>query len=89
MRFNVTPFLLFSSGAAAAAMGKKVPTGFVTTDGEVFKLDGKDFFFAGSNAYYLPFSDASSAEPIFCSVLTSFSWLRTSRRVSVRQRRLG
>ncbi|KAM5352965.1 hypothetical protein ACJ41O_005687 [Fusarium nematophilum] len=34
----------------------KVPAGFVTTNGEKFSLDGEDFFFAGSNAYYLPFN---------------------------------
>ncbi|KAK0702741.1 glycoside hydrolase superfamily [Lasiosphaeris hirsuta] len=34
----------------------KVPKGFVTVEGEKFKLDGRDFYFAGSNAYYFPFS---------------------------------
>ncbi|KAI5781014.1 glycoside hydrolase superfamily [Peziza echinospora] len=36
---------------------KKVPAGFVTTDGTKFQLDGKDFYFAGSNAYYFPFNN--------------------------------
>lgn len=58
MRYsNIAPLLLLSSGASAAAVGKKAPKGFVTREGEVFKLDGKDFYFAGSNAYYFPFND--------------------------------
>ncbi|KAL4973643.1 mannan endo-1,4-beta-mannosidase C [Aspergillus desertorum] len=31
--------------------------GFVTTKGNRFQLDGKDFYFAGSNAYYFPFNN--------------------------------
>lgn len=37
----------------------KVPKGFVTTSGTKFQLDGKDFYFAGSNAYYFPFYNVS------------------------------
>ncbi|KAJ1325908.1 mannan endo-1,4-beta-mannosidase [Microdochium nivale] len=50
--------LLTTLAAALPAVGpvKRVPQGFVTTNGEKFQLDGKDFYFAGSNAYYFPFS---------------------------------
>ncbi|AEO71901.1 glycoside hydrolase family 5 protein [Thermothielavioides terrestris NRRL 8126] len=41
--------------AAAAAPSRKDP-GFVSVEDGIFKLDGKDFHFAGSNAYYFPFN---------------------------------
>ncbi|KAF9771862.1 hypothetical protein IL306_010480 [Fusarium sp. DS 682] len=49
-------FALIVAAAFASAPALAVPAGFVTTDGTKFSLDGKDFFFAGSNAYYLPFN---------------------------------
>ncbi|KAI9370904.1 glycoside hydrolase superfamily [Aspergillus egyptiacus] len=39
---------------AGVAFARK---GFVTTKGNTFQLDGKDFYFAGSNAYYFPFDN--------------------------------
>jgi hypothetical protein len=86
MRY-ITPLLLLSSSASAAAIGNKAPKGFVTREGEVFKLDGKDFYFAGSNAYYLPFNDVSFPRHGSQIRLTCSSSLPTSKRASLLQRR--
>lgn len=50
------------TGAAVAAPGwgghhDRPPRGFVTTKGTEFRLDGRKFYFAGSNAYYFPFNN--------------------------------
>ena len=39
---------------------RKCPSGLVTNLGNTFKLDGKDFYYAGSNAYYLPYNNNQS-----------------------------
>ena len=49
-----------SAGPSRCKPPVKVPKGFVSVDGTKFKLDGKDFYFAGSNAYYFPFNNVSA-----------------------------
>jgi mannan endo-1,4-beta-mannosidase len=57
MLYSLASIILLATSTSAAVVSRKAPAGFVTTTGNVFKLDGKDFYFAGSNAYYFPFSD--------------------------------
>ncbi|PNS18715.1 hypothetical protein CAC42_5254 [Sphaceloma murrayae] len=52
---SVLSLSLLLGGTLAAPTKRAPPAGFVTTNGGKFQLDGQDFYFAGSNGYYLPF----------------------------------
>lgn len=85
MRYDIALTALLASGASAAAVKK----GFVTTKGTTFQLDGKDFYFAGSNAYYLPFFEVNWSPSTFgMSILTFTSKPPMSKRVLQQLRRL-
>jgi len=73
MRFSAAATLAVLATGAVATPPKpsygpnKVPKGFAYTDGEIFRVDGKPFLYAGSNAYWLPFLEVG------CLVLSSLS----------------
>lgn len=52
--------MLSSSSRSLGLLLPAAPEGFATTNGTKFQLDGNDFFFAGSNAYYFPFANDQS-----------------------------
>ena len=43
-------------GASPAARSSSVPRGFVSARGQEFVLDGKPFYFAGANSYWISFT---------------------------------
>ncbi|KDQ63662.1 glycoside hydrolase family 5 protein [Jaapia argillacea MUCL 33604] len=64
MRVGVFASLLALAGAALGSATKRwstdVPSGFVTTNGTTFSLDGKPFAFVGTNAYWLPLLESQA-----------------------------
>jgi mannan endo-1,4-beta-mannosidase len=60
-------------------LSRTVPSGFVTTSGTRFSVDGRAFRYAGSNNYYLSTSsDPSMAADVFATAArANFSVLRT------------
>ena len=46
--------------AAAVSASSRLPPDFVYADGENFAVNGKKFYFFGSNAYWFSFLDVSS-----------------------------
>lgn len=62
MKLSITLLLSLSAsllGVEAHPGPAKAKKDFVTVKGDKFQLNGKDFYFAGSNAYYLPFQTVS------------------------------
>ncbi|KAF7197916.1 putative mannan endo-1,4-beta-mannosidase C [Pseudocercospora fuligena] len=60
MASRIFSLIIASAMAVVAATMAPPPHTFVSTKGTKFRLNGENFYFAGSNAYYLPFSQNRS-----------------------------
>jgi mannan endo-1,4-beta-mannosidase len=57
LKATLTAALLVAGAVATPHGSSKPPKGFVTTKGTKFQLNGKDFPYVGTNAYYFAFSE--------------------------------
>lgn len=66
MHISTARLLITSLLASVVAAAPHVPktSKFLTVEGGKFKLGGKDFHFAGSNAYYFPFNGVCGIFPL-------------------------
>lgn len=80
---------LLSALVAFAAIGtakpvRHTPPGFVSTSGTHFVLDGRPFYFAGSNAYYVPFKNVNPFQTILPESKLTFMQNQTDVELGLR-----